>query len=231
MIEQVDTKVQAWVQGILPDTEVVVGPPHQFEGRQGVKGVNLYLLALADSRPAWANHPVTKRIALRYFITTWGKTEEEAHALLSKLVFAAWEQQEYELSLSELPLVLWSALGVLPRPAFTLWVPCAMEQPQPETKLVRGPLAVQGAPVRSLFGLVLGPGNMPIMGAGVELPALQLRGQTDAHGRFFFASVPGGSQGFQVVVKAKGRRQSVTVEQSTSASDPVTIRFATFDAR
>lgn len=229
MIQQVDREVQAWVQGVLPDTDVVLGPPHQFDGKQGV---SLYLLALADPLPAWANHqPGTKRIALRYVITTWAKTEEEAHALLGKLVFAALEKREYELTLAELPTTLWTAFGMVPRPALTLWVPCSMEQPAQTIKLVHGPLVVQGAPVRSLHGVVLGPGDMPIMGAGVELPALQLRGQTDARGRFAFATVPSGLQDLQVVVKAKGRRQHVTVAQSTSDKEPLTIRFDSFDAR
>jgi hypothetical protein len=228
MIEQADREVQAWVQGNLPDVEVVLETPHQFEGKQRV---SLYLLALADPLPAWVNQHSAKRIALRYLITSWAKTEEEAHVLLGKLVFAALEKREYELSLAELPVALWAAFGMLPRPALTLWVPCSIVQPEPVVQLVRGPLVVRGAPIRSLHGIVLGPGDVPIMGAGVELPALQLRGYTDAHGRFSFATVPSGSQGLQLVVKAKGRRQRVTVEQSTSDKEPLAIRFDSFDAR
>lgn len=228
MIEQADREVQAWVQGVLPDVDVALETPRQFEGKQGV---SLYLLALADSLPAWVNQPVAKRIALRYLITSWAQTEAEAHALLGKLVFAALEKREYELNLAELPITLWGAFGMLPRPALTLWVPCSIVQPEQTAKLVRGPLAVHGAPIKSLHGIVLGPGDVPIMGAGVELPALQLRGHTDAHGRFSFATVPSGSQGLQLVVKAKGHRQSVTVEQSTSDKEPLAIRFSSFDAR
>lgn len=228
MIDLADRAVQAWAQGVLTDAEVILGPPRQFEGRQIV---NLYLLALADPLPAWGSQPTTRRVALRYLVTTWGKTEEEAHVLLGKLVFAALEKREYELNLTELPTTLWAAFGMVPRPAFTLWVPCAIEQPTPVVKLVHGPLVVQGAPIRSLQGVVLGPGDIPLVGAGVELPALQLRSQTDTHGRFSFATVPGGAQPFQLVVKAKGRRQSVTVEPSTASQEPFTIRFPSFDAR
>ncbi len=228
MIEQADRELKAWVQGIVADVEVVLGQPRQLEGKNGV---SLYLLALADPLPAWINRQATKQVALRYFVTTWAAEEEQAHALLGKLVFAAMEKREYELNLEDLPATLWAALGLAPRPAFTLWVPCAVALQEPVVKLVRGPLVVQGAPVRSLYGIVLGPGDIPVAGAGVELPALQLRGHTDTRGRFHFATVPGESQHFQLVVKARGYQQSVLVEQSTSAQEPLAIRFTTFDAR
>jgi hypothetical protein len=228
MIEQSDKELQEWVRGIVTEAEVVFGPPHQFDSKQRV---SLYLLALADPLPAWMNRRSTRQIALRYLVTTWAEEEEVAHNLLGKLVFAALEKRDYELNLAELPATLWAALGIAPRPAFTLWVPCALEEPERAPKLVRGPLVVHGSPVRSLYGIVLGPGNIPISGAGVELPALQLRSSTDARGRFHFSTVPGEPQGFQLVVKAKGQVQNVTVEQPISDKEPLTIRFDSFDAR
>lgn len=226
MIQQADREVQAWVQEVVADAPVVLGSPRLLEGK---RGVSLYLLALAEPLPAWANWQPAKRVALRYVITTWAHEEEEAHSLLEQLVFAAMEKREYELNLAELPATIWAALGIAPRPAFTLWVPCALEQPEQAIKLVRGPLVLHGAPVRSLHGIVSGPGDIPIVGASVELPALQLRCHTDTRGRFHFASVPGTGQAFQLIVKAKGRRQSVMVEQSTTNKEPLMIRFDSFD--
>lgn len=228
MIEQADRELKAWVQGVIPEAEVVLGPPRQLEGK---RGVSLYLLALADPLPAWANRQASRQIALRYLVTAWATEEEQAHALLGSLVFAALEKREYELKLEEITASVWAALGIAPRPAFMLWVPCTLAQQASVVKLVRGPLVVQGAPVRSLHGIVLGPGDIPVANAGVELPALQLRGHTDAKGRFFFASVPGESQSVQLVVKARGYQQSVLVKQSTSEQEPLAIRFTSFDAR
>lgn len=228
MIKQADRELQEWVQGLVPEVAVVLGLPDRLAGKHGV---SLYLLALADSLPAWAHQQSTRRIALRYLVTTWSEEEEEAHALLGKLAFAALEKPEYEFSLAELPMTLWTALGIIPRPAFTLWVPCSVEPPEHVTRLVRSPLVVHGAPVRSLCGIVLGPGDIPLVGASVEIPALQLRGRTDTRGWFFFATVPGESQRFQLVARAKGHMQSVTVEQSASDKEPFVIRFDSFDAR
>lgn len=227
MIEQADRALKAWVQEVVA-AEVLLGPPRQFEGNPGV---SLYLLSLADPLPIWANRHVAHQVALRYLVTTWAADEEQAHALLGTLLFAALEKREYELTLEEVSASVWAAFGIAPRPACMLWVPCALAQREPEPKRVRGPLVMQGAPVRSLHGIVLGPGDMPIAGARVELPALELRGQTDPHGRFFFASVPGESQNIQLVVKARGYQQSVLVEQSSSEQEPLAIRFTAFDAR
>jgi hypothetical protein len=228
MLDQADRELQAWVQGVVPEVKVVLGLPRQLEGGNGV---SLYLLALADPLPAWVGRQSSKQVALRYLVTTWAAEEEQAHALLGKLLIGAMEKREYELSLEELPETLWVALGIAPRPALTLRVPYSIGKQERVIKLVRGPLVVQGAPVRSLHGIVLGPDDIPIAGASVELPALQLRGSTDTRGRFFFATVPGESQSFQLIVKARGYRQIVTVEQSTSEKEPLAIRFASFDAR
>jgi hypothetical protein len=216
------------VQGVVTEAEVVLGLPRQRENWQCV---SLYLLALTDPLPAWVSRRSGKQVALRYLVTAWGSEEEQAHALLGKLMLALMEKREYDLSLEELPMTLWSALGIVPRPALTLRVPYAIQQQEQVVKLVQGPLVVQGSPTRSLHGLVLGPNNIPIVGASVELPALQLRSSTDTRGRFFFAMVPGESQSVQLVVKARGYRQNVTVEQSSSAKEPLTIRFTSFDAR
>lgn len=228
MIERADRELKAWMQGIVGEVSVVLGPPRQVEGQ---RSVSLYLLSLADPLPAWANRQTGRQIALRYLVTTWAADEEQAHALLGTLVFAALEKREYELELEEIAASVWSGLGIAPRPAFTLWVPCAVEREARVVELVRGPLVVQGAPVRSLYGVVFGPGDIPVAGASVELPALQLRGHTDPKGRFFFASIPGESQRAQLVVKARGFQQSVLVEQFTSEKEPFVIRFVSFDAR
>jgi hypothetical protein len=231
VIDQADRELQEWVKSVVTGVDVNLGLPGQLEGK---RGVSLYLLALANPPPAWMNRQSAVRVALRYLVTAWAADDEDAHRLLGKLVLAVIEKREYELDLTELPATTWTALGIAPRPAFTLCVPLYIERPEPVTPLVHGPLVVRGSPVTNLYGVVLGPGDIPIVGASVELPALQLRAHTDARGRFHLSNVPGelpGSQGIQLLVKAKGRVQSVTVDQPTSDGEPLAIRFDLFDAR
>lgn len=229
VIDQVDRELQEWVKSVVMGADVVLGPPRQLEGKHGV---SLYLLALTNPPQAWMNRQPPIRIALRYFVATWaGDDEEEAHRLLGKLVLAAMKKHEYELDLAEVPAAMWAALGIAPRPTFTLCVPLPIERPEPVTSLVQGPLVMRGTPITSLYGIVLGPGDVPIAGASVELPALQLRNHTDTGGRFHFPTVPGEAGSIRLLVKAKGLVQNVTVEQPTSGREPLAIRFDSFEIK
>jgi len=228
VIDQADRDLQAWVKSVVAGVEVILGPPRQLDGKHGV---SLYLLALTDPPPAWMNRQPATRVALRYLVTAWAEDDVAAHHLLGQLVLAVMEKREYELDLAKLPATLWTALGIAPRPAFTLCVPLHIERPELVTRLVQGPLVVRGAPVMSLQGIVLGPGDIPIVGASVEIPSLQLSNHTDARGRFYFSSVPGEPQSIQLLVKARGRAQSVTLEQPASDREPLAIRFDSFDAK
>lgn len=228
MIDQADRDLQAWIQSVIPEIDIVLAPPQQMMGKQGV---SLYLLALARPSPAWMNRQPTSQIALRYLITTWAANDEEAHHLLGKLIYAVMEKREYELDLTELPTPLWTALGIGPRPSCTLIAPLAFERPEPVSHLVRGPLVIHGAPIRSLHGVVLGPGDIPIAGASVELSALSLSSHTDAHGRFHFSSVPAEPRAMQLLIKARGYTQSVVVEHPLSEKEVLAIHFDSFNAK
>lgn len=226
MIDQVDQELQEWVKSVVADVDVVLGPPHQFEGK---RGVSLYLLALAPPPAAWMNRQSAIRVALRYLVTTWAEDEQRAHAMLGQLVQAAIEKREYELDLTEVPVAMWMAFGIVPRPAFMLSLPLPVERAESAVKLVQGPIVVRGAPVRSVHGIVLGPGDVPVAGASIELPALQLHTHTDTRGRFQFTTVPGEPQGIQLLVKAKGWVQRLTVGQSSSGQEPLVVRFSSFE--
>ena len=228
MIDQTDNQLQEWIKSVVAGVQVHLGVPGQLEDQ---RGISLYLLALVEPPQAWINRQPGWRVALRYLITAWSPDEREAHRLLGKLLLAALEKPEYEIDLSELPPTLWSAFGIAPRPAFTLCLPLPLARVEPVPPLVQGHLVVRGEPVPSLYGIVLGPGDIPIAGAGVELPSLQLRGYTNAEGRFRFSTVPGGSRHIQLVVRAKGRVQSVFVERPSSEQEPLEIRFVALNVR
>jgi hypothetical protein len=174
------------------------------------------------------NRAFSTQIALRYLVTTWGEEEEEAHRLLGKLALALLEKRDYELELLDMPATLWTAFGIVPRPAFMIRVPLSVPRPVSTPKLVQGPIVVHGAPVVSLYGKVIGPGDIPVVGASVELPTLQLTDHTNALGQFHFSIVPSEPHAIQLVVKARGRTQTVLVEQPVSDKEPLEIRFDSF---
>jgi hypothetical protein len=226
MIDQVDRRLREWTES------VVEGVPFSLElpaGIQAESGVSFYLLELVENAPARMATPIPLQLSLRYLVSTWAGAAEEAHRLLGELVFAAMENPEFEVELEPLDATTWVALGVAPRPSFFLRVPLRKERPQPPVKRVRAPLVVQVTPVIHLHGVVLGPEDLPIPGAAVSIPALQVYTRTDTQGRFSFQTVPGGEGGSKLHVRARGRETSVTVTEETSREAPIVIRFDTFD--
>ena len=226
MIDEIDQRLKEWMESVTDGITVSLAPR---ANAQSGSGVSVYLLQLAEKPPARTVDRAPLQLALHYLVTTWADEPEEAHRLLGELVFAAMETPEFEVDLETLSPETWIALNVEPRPSFVLRVPLRKERPQPSAKRVRTPLVVQVEPVASLHGRVLGPDDTPVMGASVEIPALQVATRTDVQGRFSFRSVPGGQGGSTLRVRAKGQERRVTVEEPTSEASPVVIRFDAFD--
>src|SRR6185295_9450074 len=112
--------------------------------------------------------------------------------------------------------------GAAPRAAFILRLPFRREVPEPRALRVRAPLVAQVVGSAPLWGQVLGPGGIPLAGAAVEVPALELFTSADADGRFRFASVPADPPP-KVVVRAKGTAQTFAGPDVPGA--PLTLQF------
>ncbi|MGC9347454.1 MAG: Pvc16 family protein [Anaerolineae bacterium] len=226
MIDQIDRRLKAWMESVVAGPSFSLAPPGDA---QAESGVSFFLLELVENAPARTSTPTPLQLSLRYLVTTWAEAPEEAHRLLGELVFAAMETSEFEVELEPVAPAIWAALGAAPRPSFILRVPLRKERPQPPVKRVRAPLMVQVAPVTSLYGVVLGPDDVPVMGAAVHMPALQISTRTDAQGRFAFHTVPAGEEAGELRVRARGREIRVTVKETTSEEAPVVVRFERFD--
>jgi hypothetical protein len=169
--------------------------------------------------------PAPLQLSLRYLVTTWSAKPENAHQLLVRLMFAAMQTRDFEVEPEPLPMAVWMAFGVPPRPSFLLRMPLRYDRPEVKAKVVRQPLKIRGAPIVSFYGLLLGPGETPLPGCRIEIPTLHLWANTDYKGRFCFPAVPGeGSK--QLLVKAKGRELAVTSDGNFPDSrTPMVIHF------
>ncbi len=214
MIEQVDRQIQQWIASLLPSVEVSLLPPGQAD-----QGVTLYLMSLAPAPALRGASRPPLQVMLRYLVVTRGKDAEEAHQMLGKLVFAALANPDFVVDLEPLPAQDWSALGVIPQPAFILGRVLRLDQPEPVAPLVRQPAIIKTTPVTSLSGVVARPDNAPIAGARVELPDLQVVVQTDSHGRFYFAAVPGDPYPQRVRVTVKNRTQDFTIKRDNATAE------------
>ena len=222
MIEDIDQRLMAWVGTVLTDTVVSLSPPVDEGGKPLV---SLYLLDLYQSPPAQGSRRRPLQILLRYLVTTSAVHPEEAHSMLWTLVFSAMEEPEFGVDLESLSPSLWRAFGVMPRPAFMLRVPLRLQRPDEDVRLVRSPLEIHPSPMASLRGVLMGPEEMPIADARVELPAFHLATRTDASGRFWFAAVPDKSAVQRFHIKARGQEFVLETKRNTGDQEPLIIHI------
>jgi hypothetical protein len=154
---------------------------------------------------------------LRYLVTAWDTNLHAMHRMLGELMFAAMDLPEVEVELEPLSPAAWSALGLVPRPSFVLRAPLLCERPEKLAPPVLTEMVIKEALLRPLSGRVIGPGDIAVMGARVELPALQLSTATDFRGWFQFAAVPSDPPIKLLHVNAKGRTISVPVKKANEA--------------
>ncbi len=227
MIEEVDERLKTWASGILEDipgeeVNLLIGPPSPDLSGQGV---SFYLLELTNDPVPRAPGRLPIRLCVRYLVTTWADSDEEAHHLLDTLLLAAMDDNGFEVALEPPSAETWTALGVRPRPSFILRTVVQSEHPErPEPKRVRVPLVVRLAAVARLEGTLLSTDDIPLMDAQVEFPMLNLSTITDSKGRFLFPNVPLEPVNKELVIKTKGREFRVSVEQRFEASEAILVR-------
>jgi hypothetical protein len=223
MIDQADQRLKDWAGSIVADAEILLSIP---DSAKPWRGISLYLLELTQRAPPRTTRRPPLQLWLRYLVTTWSDRPEDAHRMLSELVFAAMENPDFDVEADVLGGATWSALGMPPRPAFVLGLPLRRERPAATGVLVRQPLVVKPSPLEPLHGVVLGPGDTPLAEARIQIPALRLQARTDGKGRFEFPAVPGDGGAKLLVVRARGREMSVsTSEHHRGGRQPLIVRF------
>jgi hypothetical protein len=188
-------------------------------------GIGLYLMELREKKAASGARRPPLQFSLRYLVTATAAEPEQAHSLLGRLVFAAMEEPEFSVEFEPIPATTWSAFGVPPQPAFLLDVPLRKERPEPAAGLVRQPLIVNTSPLTAFRGIVMGPGNIPLPNARVEIANLRLVTTTDRKGTFQFTTLPAG-RSINLLIHAKGKAYSVTAGEDRVGQDsPFVIQF------
>jgi len=223
MIERFDEQLIRWAKGIVQEAEVTLLPPHLAP--QAGSGISIYLFDLVRAKGLQRAEPGALRLLLRYLVTSWAEQPDKAHALLAELAFAVLDHPEFEVEFSALSQEFWRGLGVPPQPAFVLQVLLNHERPATQARAIKQPLVVQATPTSSLFGQVLTPDQVPLVGLRVELPALNRSTSTDVFGRFHFSSIPVGSSRQHLRIIGKGRELSIEVAQPWTEAEPVVIHM------
>jgi hypothetical protein len=219
VIDGIDAQLAAWVEQVVPGASVSFEMPQTTE----TADVGVFLMGLADMPPARGEERPPLQVELDYLVTTPGADVAVAHKRLGDLLFAAMAHADFDVRFPSGMAAFWSAAAAPPRPSFVLAVPLRQTVEQPARPPVRQPLVVNGADLRPLEGLLLGPGEVPVADAFVEMPALTLATRSDRRGRFRFAGVPATSADQQVRVRAKAREFRFSVD--SSKQEPITLRL------
>jgi hypothetical protein len=221
-LEDADQRVARWASELLPDVTVDLGPPG---GDATQRTVNVHLAELVSSPALRGPERAPLQVDLRYLITATAPDHQTAHRLLGQLLFSAMDRPGFGVEVEAPAPEFWRSLGVSPRPCFHLRIPCRVVRPQPSVPIVRQRLSIKTEPFGRLEGRVLGPGDIPLASARVEIPMVNLVTQTGPDGRFAFAGVPLDPSQKTVVIRARGREQTVSVAQPTD-DQTVLIRFS-----
>ncbi|RYZ39293.1 MAG: carboxypeptidase regulatory-like domain-containing protein [Myxococcaceae bacterium] len=220
MIDEVDQRMKAWVGRIATEAPVYLGVPDRDSLE---RGVCLYLLELGPAPLSKDGKRGLLQFTVCYLVTVGADTPERAHRLLGDLVFAAMSDKEIEVDLSPVPAALWAGLRSVPRPAFRLRVQVRKEQPLAEVRCLS--LVGNAPPSGGLLGRVVGPGDVPIRGAWVALPSLQLSTRTDAQGHFQFPRVSPAKALGRLEVRAEGELLALDSEVLSTGTTPLIIRM------
>jgi hypothetical protein len=209
VIDTVDQQLSSWVEDVLPGASVTLDGP-----AGATDDVGLFLFEMADLPPARGEERPPLQVRLGYLVTTSGTDVALAHSRLGKLLFAALTHPEWDVRYPGDIAEFWHAVGEPPRAGFILTVPLRQPVEAEPPPPVRAPLRVQGVGSRVMEGVVLGPGDMPISDAFVEIPSLALTTRCDTRGRFRFAAIPTSPAKQQLRVRAKAREFPFTVDSS-----------------
>ena len=206
--------VEEWVRpAIGPAVEIrfgTVGDPGASDG----KAIVLTLLDITPCpAPRRGTAPAPLQLRARYLVTVLGFDPTERGQCLAELAFLAGPLARIELEPAPPGPALWRSLGTPARPALVASIVLERERAARKVPRVREPLITRWSPSRSLSGVVMGPGRIPIAGALVEVEGAALTTYSNARGEFAFRSVPGTEPRPTLLVSAKGTQLRVRVAE------------------
>lgn len=225
MINQVSDSLFEWAKALSGVQQVSFQMPAQPE--EDLTTVHIYLMEISDDARRHNTGRPPVQPSLRYLLTTSGKDIRNAHKLLYVLLYSALQNPDFEVEFDPVNSMLWTALQTPPRPAFIIRVPLTHEWPPisvPRVKDVRVGLYA----LVWLFGQVLGPGDVPIEQARVEVKDVHKDScaYTDRMGCFSIPNVAATPNRKTLTVTAQGCEQVFSCEETGSIDSPQIFRMA-----
>jgi hypothetical protein len=219
VIDDIDVALVSWARSIAGDADVRLGLP---QADPGALTVWLYLYGFAD-RPATRGPERAPHQAQANYLVIVGAPEPDAvHRTLGALLQGALDHEEWEVEWEPWSASDWQSAKLPRQPAFGISALVRMPRPEVVAKPVLHPLEVRGVALEDFEGVVVGPGDVPLVDVRIELAGKSTR--TDRDGRFRFCAMPETSPRCELHVSTKGREFSVIAERAGS-NQPVIIRL------
>ena len=209
-------RLSDWTGTVLLDVEIIAAAPAR-ELPAG-RWIGLYPMALEATAGTRGAKGPPLQFGVRCLVTAAQDDD------LFALAFHALDTPELGVDLEPLAAEGWLAFGAVPRPSFVLSLPMRKTRLRPVALPVRVPLVITPTPLVVLMGAVLGPGDIGVAGAKVELGGLGLSAMTDPHGRFRFGGVPG-DRALLVRVSARGSQQAFEPGTAAGLRGPLQLRM------
>lgn len=237
MISEVDHRLRDWARDVLVKADtfdvnttgtqlasatITLGPPRDFGDEPTVV---LYLMGMGQWLAATEGRRPPLQVSLRYLVTACAKQPEHAHSMLSALLFAAMENEAFDVDLEPVAAQAWSGAGLFPQPSFTLRVPLRLSRPDPVIPLVKQAAEISQAPLTTIRGTVMGPNDTPVPGAYVRIAGSTHQARADTRGRFIMRAIAASPSLKTFTVAGKGYEQSLQIDISDPANQPLVIRF------
>jgi len=214
--------LRAWVASVDPAATLTLEPPG--DARSG-HGVSAYLLEIAPGAPPRSSTRPPLQLWLRYLVTTWADDPAVARQLLMDLAFAALGTADLDVLPDPISPELWTAMGAVPRPSFILRAAVRRDRPEVIAPRVLVPLVVETGRFTSVEGVVLGPNEVALADAEIDVVGLDRGTRTDGRGRFHLARLPGDPVASRLRVRAKGVEVVVAVPADPTLAQDMVIHL------
>jgi hypothetical protein len=204
--DDVTQSLRAWIEGVAAGHALTLLTA--ADEPAGSSGVTLRLIGATPIAVPRTDQSV-RVLRLDYLVGVSAKDPLIEHRLLGELLFAAMTGTEFEPMPPKEAAEAAERVGLSLAGGIVLSAKLRREPARPRVPLVTQPLVVDAQTTAALEGLVVGPGNRPIVDAIVEIPALNLSELTDRNGHFRFAATPSGEAPIRLVARKHGHRVQV----------------------
>src|SRR5262245_9858661 len=170
-------------------------------------------------RTAGGREPLRMRV--RHLIPVDGPASA-AGTPLDLVLGAAAEDGDFPLVIEPIPNDMWLALGVKPQLGLQVDMHVHVARTARVAPLVRAPLRMDHAPMRSMRGRVVGPEGVPLAGIRVQATSTGTTTYTDSGGHFVLAGLVSSEGGTRLLLSGRGLH--LQAEVAATAEEPVVIQ-------